>query len=494
MMIWVCLVLAAIGNVLYQWTQQQGYYSKDDGYFSDQLYHLVAPTAGGHSSATKRVVNFPFDKDDTSSTVAVFYHIFFPPHREGQENSARIIQEQLQQLWQSTQQKSQQHLRYVVYYNTIGTVTEHLNNGFIQTWCTAKGLKCIPMEHYAEGLEDKTLQRLHDYCTTSQNSSPQTQQQVMYIHNKGSFTVKPINEAWRYHMTQAVSSPQCHDALTTTPTSNNPQCNVCGLFFSAERGMFMAGNMWTSTCGYVKDLLPLQEFSTRIHEVTKEALLERLRYKLLMTLQELRAGVFGIDRYATEFWIASHPTIQPCDFAKAVEANNPNIKADLTDSFLQWLRNMKTNYQMPLVEEWFNPQAPYFSLKLSDDSAVMKYDDVRLREYFLLAGNVYKWYALYQQAPPMDSWVYQWFPDGPVWQKAIQDHGNRSVDVITTQALQQEAESHRNRYTSDKAKQDVTKSSESKNTAVLSNTGAASMTGVTIKKRIQQAKTPRKQV
>ena len=78
-----------------------------------------------------------------------------------------------------------------------------------------------------------------------------------------------------------------------------------------------------------------------------------------------------------------------------------------------------------------------------------QHEDVRRREYFLLAGTLFRFYQLYGQAPPPDSWVYQWFPDGDLWRDAVQKHGNESVAVVTSAALQEEVQSGRNRYTAD---------------------------------------------
>ena len=382
-------------------------------------------------------VTFPYEKPYDAHT-AVFYHIFIPETVEGKQNSLRIVREQLQQLRDS-------QTAITVYFNTIGTnPSNDLNANVISQVCTELNMPCHAMEHYEQGMEDKTLQKLHDYCTLHPDDGDH---QVAYIHNKGSYSTKALNEAWRYQMTQAVSSSQCLQA--TASSNHNDQCNLCGLFFSAERGLFMAGNMWTSHCSYIRQLKPLDQFTQAMHDVTAEALMERLRYKLVMTTQEIRAGVFGIDRYATEFWVGSHPTLQPCDFSKAVPVI-PN-KFDLTDMFLSWLRQMGGNYQQPLQPHWFVEKAPHLQLRLNEKTDVSKFKDVRLREYFLMAGNLFKWFYLYGQAPPLDSWVYQWFPDGQLWQNAVRQHGNHSVDIITTEALKTEAKSQRNKYTADRS-------------------------------------------
>lgn len=418
--LWVLLTIL-VGAVL-EWNTNS---------HSNEGHYLLTTTS---KTMVDPPLEFPFEQPSKKGA-AVFYHVYFPPTPEGRDNSARIIQEQLQQL-----QQSGEHT-LTVYYNTIGDATAELNHTHVQELCRQHLQTCIHMQHYQSGMEDLTLQRLHDFCSIKQDATP-----IVYLHNKGSYSTKPLNEAWRYQMTQSVVSPQCQQSIS----SSSDQCNLCGLWFSAERGMFMAGNMWRSQCSYVKELIAPRNFQEKMHQATAEAMMERLRYKLLMTMQEIRAGVFGIDRYATEFWIASHPSVRPCDFSKAV-APIPPGKSDLTDHFLNWLRQMGTSYTSPLKEDWFEPNAPHHDLPLPKHLQVSKFRDVRLREYFLLAGSLYRWYFLYQQAPPADSWVYRWFPDGGTWQEAVLEHGQESVAAVTAMALQQEVVSGRNRYTADRS-------------------------------------------
>ncbi len=55
-----------------------------------------------------------------------------------------------------------------------------------------------------------------------------------------------------------------------------------------------------------------------------------------------------------------------------------------------------------------------------------------MREYYLLAGNLWRWYQLYGMAPPSKSWVWSFYPDGDVWRKQSELHGRRAIDILTT--------------------------------------------------------------
>jgi hypothetical protein len=444
---WIFFLAIAGGlNLLYQ------HFTRDSYSQVDYLWKLKFPNQDAASllvapfNDVAAPAEFPFPMPHSPQATAVFYHIFIPETDEGRKNSQRIIQEQLQQL------ASAKNHNYVLYFNTVGVLTEELNTDHINQWCQNRAITCHHMQHYNEGMEDKTLQHLHNFCSVSHTSTLEPDFSVVYLHNKGSFSTKPLNEAWRFQMTQAVVSNQCKKHTTNGPG----ECNLCGLYFSAERGLFMAGNMWRSKCSYVKSLLPPSTFQDAMHDVAAEAMFERLRYRLVMTLQELRAGVFGIDRYSTEFWIGSHPNVRPCDFSNAIYP--PDIY-DMTEVFLRWLRKKvkNENYKTPLLSKWFVPEAPQHPLPLHGSLDVQQFEDVRLREYFLLPGNLFRWYKLYGQAPPTmpASWVYRWFPDGERWKAAVQDHGKDSVSFVTQQALQMEIDSKRNKYTKDNSDKSV---------------------------------------
>ena len=55
----------------------------------------------------------------------------------------------------------------------------------------------------------------------------------------------------------------------------------------------------------------------------------------------------------------------------------------------------------------------------------------RMREYFLMAGMLFKSIQLYNETPPLDSWIYEWFPDGETWRKGVESFGTNVVHVLT---------------------------------------------------------------
>lgn len=63
-----------------------------------------------------------------------------------------------------------------------------------------------------------------------------------------------------------------------------------------------------------------------------------------------------------------------------------------------------------------------------------KSSKLRLKEYFLLAGNILKWYEFYNEVPGEFSWVWSWFPDGRKWRNAVRLHGRKAIEVMTNTA------------------------------------------------------------
>jgi hypothetical protein len=164
-----------------------------------------------------------------SPTIVVFYNIFVPDTRVGQDNSLRIVKAQLAQLALAPfLSKMQQRpaapiiLRYV----TIGTPNV-VTPVFMKQHCPRR-YTCEHAHHVDSGTEATTLQQLHDYCSTSGDN---TQTIAAYIHNKGSFHESTVNENWRPILTDAVLSSECVNHTM------HDDCNVCGLQFFMVRGL-----------------------------------------------------------------------------------------------------------------------------------------------------------------------------------------------------------------------------------------------------------------
>ena len=56
--------------------------------------------------------------------------------------------------------------------------------------------------------------------------------------------------------------------------------------------------------------------------------------------------------------------------------------------------------------------------------------NIALREYYYLAGNVFRWHRLYNKVPGGNSWVWQWFPDGQLWEAAARTSGEDAVNEL----------------------------------------------------------------
>ena len=54
----------------------------------------------------------------------------------------------------------------------------------------------------------------------------------------------------------------------------------------------------------------------------------------------------------------------------------------------------------------------------------------RMREYYLLAGNMLKWIHVYGEVPSKDSWVWEHFPDGDEWREGYKMFGGNVVEAL----------------------------------------------------------------
>jgi hypothetical protein len=166
----------------------------------------------------------------TSPPFAIFYNVFISTNsdKEALEQSLAIVDDQMGQVGASYA-ASHRNKPVNVFFNTIGK-RGVLDNAYMALVCSDRSnMRCIHMDHYDEGHEEVTLQRVYDYCQTHQEPG----QQVVYMHNKGSF--HPVgNHWWRRHMTLAVTDEKC-----LNPANNT--CNTCGLVFFGVWAMMYPG-------------------------------------------------------------------------------------------------------------------------------------------------------------------------------------------------------------------------------------------------------------
>ena len=69
----------------------------------------------------------------------------------------------------------------------------------------------------------------------------------------------------------------------------------------------------------------------------------------------------------------------------------------------------------------------------SIESALRKKREDAFREYYFLAGSVFRWHMLYDKVPKSNSWVWQWFPDGKLWETASKVSGADALNAIAKQ-------------------------------------------------------------
>jgi hypothetical protein len=256
----------------------------------------------------------------TGSNFSIFYNIYLNPTNAS--NGIRIIEQQTRQIF-----TSDYHKDTPLYYNIIG-----LN--YTKRFCPSH-VTCHQLHYYPSGNEDLTLQELHDYCVRHPLD------QVIYLHNKGSFSPHLQNEIKRKSVTHALCRPL---------TLHDKTCNVLTYTWEPLPHFHAQSNMWLAKCSYVAKLLPPKVYEQRRVEMFRELLqpppsqpqansktgkLNKAtpnkddKYQclgMLFNRSSSSQGPFGIyqqheglvravgmSRYIYELWVYSHPDLEPCD-------------------------------------------------------------------------------------------------------------------------------------------------------------------------------------
>lgn len=349
-----------------------------------------------------------------SAPWTVFYHVYLPTDR----SVKHIIEEQLSTLQQSYAARSvNQPLK--VHYSLVGNSkashsnVEPLEDQVADVCQRYDKLDCQLGQHATQGNEDLTLASMHQYCRDNPNQS------VVYFHSKGSFHESPENENWRRHLLAAATSSDCLESMQFNKSDVNGQCNVCGLQFYPVWAFFFPGNFYVSRCSYIRQLLPPSDYSSGLSEAVKQMLAMKKQDLFRTELYSpTREGNLGSGRYAWEQWVGSHPSLRPCDLS-------------LTANFRHWVQAQShSDWQLSLAPR-HDIWAPWYRIQTGKREAVMANPSKRIRDYFLLAGVLFKSIQLYNATPPLNSWIYKWFPDGEIWQHGVQKHGTGVVQVLT---------------------------------------------------------------
>jgi hypothetical protein len=129
--------------------------------------------------------NFPFSlRDRTKSPpFVIFYNVYIPMDQgeQGVRKSLDIITEQVGQVG-SSYAASFPGKPVTIFYNTIGKKDVVHQQHMSHICADHNNVLCIHLQHYEEGFELLTLQRVYDYCqysydTSTSSSSTSTAQQ-----------------------------------------------------------------------------------------------------------------------------------------------------------------------------------------------------------------------------------------------------------------------------------------------------------------------------
>lgn len=328
-----------------------------------------------------------------SSGVSLFYNLYVPLHPEGVANALTVLTEQIEQLGQSYLVKQPSGDKSVLlYYNLIGN-RDGITDDTVGSLCEKAGFACRFMHHFAAGAyEEVTLELLHQYCLQHETH------RVLYFHSKGSFHDTPKNSVWRRNMLEAVTSPDCLNPPDST-------CNLCGLLFFPVWQMMMPGNFFVTSCSYVKELRSPLDYKERLTAIVHDR--RNLGYS--SRIYNPACYNLGIGRFASELWIGSHPDMVPCDLAGVADIDYWKTVPWETSS-------LNTTFglapRFPITDTWQN-------LKHDRLNRIQEKPNSLLREYYLLAGVLYRYAEIYQQLPGKSSWIWEWFPDGELWKEIL---------------------------------------------------------------------------
>lgn len=362
----------------------------------DQLLNVIQTTHPTiHNSQVEKARNTP--------PTTVFYNIYIPGDLEDYTmNAIAIVKEQLQQLATSYAATRNDTKPLLVIYVTIGA--DVLNTSYMvsESMCPPS-LECRHAGHHATGMEEVTLQLVHDFCQIPENRREGSEPRIVtYIHNKGSFNAFEYNTHWRRDLTNATVHQGCIEHVQAG------DCNVCGLRFAYTWTPMVPGNMWTTTCQYVSKLLKVDDYARKLKEAVSKALLMRLRKKITMLSFADTSDRFGLGRYSNEHWIGSHPDVDACEVGK--------------DEI--WFKSPRAHllaHPGPWPEDGFQEREIIYRDTINQQI-----------DFYGLAGNILKWQTIYGRVPHDNSTLWSIFRQGSFWKNHTNTFGEKAVELVLT--------------------------------------------------------------
>jgi len=356
--------------------------------------------------------------DSIIPPLVVFYHISIP--RDKKLSALYALKSQLDVLSMgqydiiSRSYDPQRHV--ILYYTIAGNLTDI---GFFTKMCQAKRerLTCRKLgELPSAGSYGEALRHLYDFCLAKPSQS------VTYLSNT-------LPAAYGVNRTESFT-PQKIRTYTTAVTSKmclkeRENCNVCGAEFYPLPFNHFLGNTFTASCNYVKDLMPPESFEKAMNSAAGDALVSSLRGAVTTELFPFTPQNLGLGQYSVEHWIGSHPDFEPCDVAPVRHSWLPLFTGG---SYLANDYTSSRAYDFMWSPAPRRSSAPVGYLSRMREKKAMETNGTVFREYYYLAGNLIRWFKLYNKAPPWNSWVWQWYPKGDEWMIGAKKHG---LDVVT---------------------------------------------------------------
>jgi hypothetical protein len=299
--------------------------------------------------------------EKSEQLVTIFYNVFFGGN---QSLTLSIVREQLDYISQN------EHLdNATIQFVLIGNNSYHPN-------CTNQ--ICNIYKRVESGDEVINLQLLYEHCLERQN------EQVIYLHSKGSFHYSTENELLRHLLTRSAVSKECILENNQTNSSNeSSSCNICSARFSPMPHWHAAGNMWRASCSYIAKLLPPMNFSTTMDTMVQTA---KTTYR---TRKKPAPWKLGSSRFSAEHWVHTHPDVIPCDVYQGDYVWGYEDLAQSANESTQQLQLMK-------APRFFNER--YFK-KYVRSNSFFHSKDYRLFELE----------CLYGRKPPNTSWFWSFY-------------------------------------------------------------------------------------
>jgi hypothetical protein len=272
--------------------------------------------------------------------------------------------------------------------------------------------QCTEIAAVPEGDEMLSLQPLYEYCVQHKRD------RVVYMHSKGTYTVSNKNNQLRTILMKAIMSNECLELPD--------KCDTCSTRFTLFPFFTYTGNMWVANCSYISKLIPPKDYGSSKQRViatmknndtttpidnnnmwyqTKLDNVTSYKFRARSMSWIDRGSWMGVERYASEHWIGSHPDLKPCEVFGHDE--NPPIA---------YGRKIK-------IHEFKPPNLQKIQDTMTTNASEAFWVHRGQKQYvyhpwYAKDGRLYEYKNLYSKVPQNDSWFYTlWsrFPTPDDW-------------------------------------------------------------------------------